>query len=132
MLDPSEDRATRRKLVRALMKPNNHELPDIVYATSDFEKWASRHVKLIRSDVNLRHRNMACAAFPFLCAAFYRWTQWWPIICPELACAPQVLAVGDLHIENFGSWRDLAARKDRWLHKAAIAMLKATFNDWRV
>ena len=28
--------------------------------------------------------------------------------------------------------RDLAARKGRWLHKAAKAMLKATLNDWRV
>src|SRR5208337_5146606 len=92
------------------MKPNTHELPDIVYATSDFEKWASRHVNLIRSDVNLKHSNMARAAFPFLRATFYRWAQWWPIVCPELARAPQVLAVGDLHIENFGTWRDIEGR----------------------
>jgi hypothetical protein len=31
-------------------------------------------------------------------------------VCPELARAPQVLAVGDLHIENFGTWRDLEGR----------------------
>jgi hypothetical protein len=92
------------------MKPNKHELPDIVYATSGFEKWASRHVRLIRSDVNLKHRNMARAAFPFLRATFYRWAQWWPIVCPDLSRAPQVLAVGDLHIENFGTWRDLEGR----------------------
>ena len=92
------------------MKPNQHELPDIVYATSDFEKWAARHVNLIRSDVNLKHSDMAAAAFPFLRATFYRWAQWWPIACPELARAPQVLAVGDLHIDNFGTWRDLEGR----------------------
>ena len=28
--------------------------------------------------------------------------------------------------------RDLAARKDRWLHKAAKAMLKVTLDDWKV
>ena len=28
--------------------------------------------------------------------------------------------------------RDLAARKDRWLHKAAKAMLKVTLEDWKV
>jgi len=28
--------------------------------------------------------------------------------------------------------RDLAHRKDRWLHKSAKAMLKATLNDWKV
>ncbi|MCA1554855.1 MAG: DUF2252 domain-containing protein, partial [Chloroflexi bacterium] len=29
-----------------------------------------------------------------------------PQVCPELATAPRVLAVGDLHVENFGTWRD--------------------------
>jgi hypothetical protein len=86
------------------------KLPDIVQATAEFEKWASRHVNLIRSDVNLKHQLMAAAPFPFFRATFYRWAQWWPIICPELARAPQVLAVGDLHIENFGTWRDIEGR----------------------
>jgi Uncharacterized protein conserved in bacteria (DUF2252) len=85
-------------------------LPDIVQATADFEKWASRHVNLIRSDVKLKHRNMALSAFPFLRATFYRWAQLWPVLCPELARAPQVLAVGDLHVENFGTWRDFEGR----------------------
>jgi len=87
------------------MSARKADLPDIVRATADFEKWASRHVKLIPSDVKLKHRNMALAAFPFLRATFYRWAQWWPVVCPELARAPQVLAVGDLHVENFGTWR---------------------------
>src|ERR1700758_4462896 len=85
-------------------------LPDIVQPKADFEKWASRHVNLIRSDVKLKHRSMALSAFPFLRATFYRWAQWWPVVCPELARAPQVLAVGDLHVENFGTWRDLEGR----------------------
>src|SRR6201997_626180 len=85
-------------------------LPDIVQPKADFEKWASRHVNLIRSDVKLKHRSMALSAFPFLRATFYRWAQLWPVVCPELARAPQVLAVGDLHVENFGTWRDLEGR----------------------
>jgi hypothetical protein len=28
--------------------------------------------------------------------------------------------------------RDLAARKDRWLHKVAKDMLKVTLDDWKV
>src|ERR1700741_4723936 len=92
------------------MSVNKHKLPDIVRATADFEKWASRHVHMVRSDVKLKHRNMAKAAFPFFRATFYRWAQWWPLICPELARAPQVLAVGDLHIENFGPWGDIEGR----------------------
>jgi hypothetical protein len=87
-----------------------NELPDVVYATADFEKWAARHVSLIRSDVDLKHANMAKSAFAFFRATFYRWAQWWPLVCPELSRATQVLAVGDLHIDNFGTWRDLEGR----------------------
>lgn len=92
------------------MCANSNHLPDIVRSTSEFEKWASRHVNLIPSDVKLKHRLMAKASFPFFRATFYRWAQWWPIVCPELARAPQVLAVGDLHVENFGTWRDMEGR----------------------
>jgi hypothetical protein len=86
------------------------KLPNVVDATADFEAWVSRHVNLVRSDVNLKHRLMALSSFPFFRATFYRWAQWWPIICPELARAPRVLAVGDLHVENFGTWRDIEGR----------------------
>ena len=92
------------------MRANKEGLGDIVQATAAFEKWASRHVNLIRSDVKLKHRNMASSAFPFLRATFYRWAQLWPLLCPELAGATRVLAVGDLHIENFGTWRGLEGR----------------------
>ena len=29
---------------------------------------------------------------------------------PELAGAPEVVAIGDLHVENFGCWRDVDGR----------------------
>ena len=92
------------------MSEKKRNLPDIVRATAEFEKWASRHVRMVQSDVKLKHQSMANAAFPFFRATFYRWAQWWPLICPHLARAPQVLAVGDLHVENFGTWRDLEGR----------------------
>jgi hypothetical protein len=92
------------------MGKTKKKLPDIVQTTADFERWASHHVKFIRSDVKLKHRLMAQAPFPFFRATFYRWAQLWPLLCPELARAPEVLAVGDLHIENFGTWRDVEGR----------------------
>jgi hypothetical protein len=49
---------------------------------------------------------MAQSPFPFLRATFYRWVQLWPQVCPELANASAVLGIGDLHVENFGTWRD--------------------------
>jgi hypothetical protein len=53
---------------------------------------------------------MAESAFPFFRATFYRWMQLWPEICSDLASAPRILAVGDLHVENFGTWRDSEGR----------------------
>jgi len=53
---------------------------------------------------------MGESAFPFLRATFYRWMQVWPEVCPELVKAPRVLGVGDLHVENFGTWRDVEGR----------------------
>jgi len=49
-------------------------------------------------------------AVSFLRATFYRWMQVWPEVCGELAEAPPVLAVGDVHVENFGTWRDQEGR----------------------
>jgi hypothetical protein len=46
----------------------------------------------------------------FLRGTFYRWMQTWPSVCGDLARAPRVLAVGDLHVENFGTWRDAEGR----------------------
>src|SRR5438128_3082531 len=48
--------------------------------------------------------------FSFLRATFYRWMQVWPTVCSDLTTAPVVLAVGDLHVENFGTWRDIEGR----------------------
>jgi len=85
-------------------------LPSIVDATSGLELWKSQQLSIVRSDLILKHRMMASSVFPFLRSTFYRWAQLWPVVCPELSRAPQVLAVGDLHVENFGTWRDLEGR----------------------
>ncbi len=54
-----------------------------------------------------KHREMAAEApFPFLRATYWRWAERILNIADELAGAPSVLAVGDIHLENFGTWRD--------------------------
>ena len=53
---------------------------------------------------------MAADAFSFLRATYYRWAEIWPEELPELADAPRVLAIGDLHVENYGTWRDAEGR----------------------
>jgi hypothetical protein len=79
-------------------------------STAKYEAWLGRRLRLIPDDLALKHAEMASAAFPFLRATYYRWAQIWPEICAEAARAPTVLAVGDLHVENFGTWRDADGR----------------------
>ncbi len=83
---------------------------NIVKATQRFESWLAGHTAVVRQDLEIKHRAMAEAVFPFFRATFYRWVQLWPEVCPELAKAPRILAVGDLHVENFGTWRDVEGR----------------------
>ena len=82
----------------------------IVKATRQYEEWLGRQTPLVKSDLRLKHERMAESPFPFFRATFYRWMQLWPEICNGLAKAPRVLAVGDLHVENFGTWRDIEGR----------------------
>jgi len=79
-------------------------------ATRKYENWLGKYVPLLRSDLALKHKLMAQDSYSFLRGTFYRWAQRWPEICPELAKTPSVLAVGDLHVENFGTWRDREGR----------------------
>ncbi len=83
---------------------------NVVKATRQFEEWLGHRTDIVKKDLRLKHANMKAAVFPFLRATYYRWAQIWPKVCPELAKAPQVLAVGDLHVENFGTWRDAEGR----------------------
>lgn len=79
-------------------------------ATRQYEQWLTNFTPLIPADLALKHQQMAVAPFPFLRSTFYRWVQVWLEICKESAKAPVVLAVGDLHVENFGTWRDTEGR----------------------
>src|SRR5713226_906346 len=83
---------------------------NVIDATADFERWLRKQIPLVRQDLALKHAHMAEAPFPFMRATFYRWLQRWHEVCPDLVRAPSVLAVGDLHIENFGTWRDQEGR----------------------
>lgn len=83
---------------------------NIVKATRKFESWLGEQTTIVRNDIRLKHQAMSRSEFSFFRATFYRWIQVWQDICPELAHAPRVLAVGDLHVENFGTWRDVEGR----------------------
>src|SRR5258708_4042659 len=83
---------------------------DIREATRGYERWLGARMRLVTADLRLKHREMSRAEFPFLRATFYRWCQLWQKLAVGERRAPAVLAVGDLHIENFGTWRDAEGR----------------------
>ena len=83
---------------------------NIVKATKKFEDWLRLHIRIVEPDLRFKHEQMAAALFPFFRATFYRWVQVWPEVCAELERVPHLLSVGDLHVENFGTWRDTDGR----------------------
>jgi hypothetical protein len=85
---------------------------NINQATKNFEVWLSE--RLVgqggpdTAALRLKYQAMKEGGLHvFLRATFYRWAQLW--LGSELA-APKVLAVGDTHVENFGTWRDQEGR----------------------
>lgn len=65
---------------------------------------------ILPSDLRSKHEQMKETPFGFLRGTFYRWAQLWPSVCAHLSNAPRVLAVGDLHVNSFGTWRDAEGR----------------------
>ena len=83
---------------------------NIVKATRLFEAWLGAQTTLVPRALTRKHEEMAQTPFHFLRGTFYRWAQVWPEVCQEVADAPRVLAVGDLHVASFGTWRDAFGR----------------------
>src|SRR5262245_66104649 len=65
----------------------------IVAATVDYEQWLREQVHVVEADLRLKHRDMAGSLFAFLRATFYRWSQLWKEVCPDLTDASRLLAV---------------------------------------
>ncbi len=82
----------------------------ILESTHDFEVWLAKQTPLVAFDLRYKHAQMVSDPFLFLRATFYRWLEVFPQVLPDLAGSPRVPAVGDLHVENFGTWRDIEGR----------------------
>ncbi|MGH6663506.1 MAG: DUF2252 family protein [Pseudolabrys sp.] len=81
-------------------------------ANRDYERWLARelHGDIVKADLDKKHKKMRESAFSFLRATYWRWAETILKVCPDLADAPAALAVGDIHLENFGTWRDEEGR----------------------
>ena len=78
--------------------------------TAEYELWLKTQIVVIDKELDEKHEKITCSEFEFLRATFYRWAQLWAKHCSQLDDAPKVLGVGDLHVENFGTWRDIEGR----------------------
>lgn len=83
---------------------------DIVAATAKYEEWIAQFFDPLVDELRRKHEEMRAERFIFLRATFYRWAQQWEQVAASVRQAPVVLAVGDAHVENFGTWRDAEGR----------------------
>jgi len=81
-------------------------------ASQEYERWLAAQLNgdIVADDLGKKQKKMRDSAFAFLRGTYWRWAETILDVCPDLANAPVVLAVGDIHLENFGTWRDQEGR----------------------
>jgi hypothetical protein len=87
-------------------------------ATERYEAWVADHLNIVERHLQHKYEKMRGeGVFTFLRGTYYRWAELWESERKALARrgmlspdAPTVFAVGDLHLENFGTWRDSEGR----------------------
>jgi uncharacterized protein (DUF2252 family) len=89
-----------------------HGMADIIQSARDYEAWLRGQLgaDLVEEDLTRKHVKMRASSFAFLRATYWRFAETILDICPDLAVTPTVLAIGDTHLENFGTWRDVEGR----------------------
>ena len=91
-------------------RPRVQRMLPIAQSLLAYEKWLRRRLVLIPADLRHKREKMRRSPFAFLRGSFFRWVEAWPHTCREIADAPRVLSVADIHVENFGTWRDADGR----------------------
>ena len=85
--------------------------PSFVSSIRGYERFLATVLDTVwGADLQEKHRRMQDSPFVFLRATYWRWAETILWLCPDVADAPAVTAVGDVHLENYGLWRDLDGR----------------------
>ncbi len=94
-------------------------LAPVDQATHRYQEWLEEFIPVLKGDLEHKYRKMRSdpTGFVFFRGTFYRWVKLWENKRKELrergvliGGAPELFCVGDLHIENFGTWRDSEGR----------------------
>jgi uncharacterized protein (DUF2252 family) len=83
---------------------------DVHQATRDYERWLRRETPVVAPALRDKHARMRDDLFAFLRGTYYRWAQLYPSVATDAHDAPRLLAIGDLHVDSFGTWRDAEGR----------------------
>jgi uncharacterized protein (DUF2252 family) len=67
-------------------------------ATPRYEAWLRTRVHVVDDDLDYKHEAMRESCFAFLRATCCRWVDQFRLECSDLAGAPVVTAIGDLHL----------------------------------
>lgn len=81
--------------------------------TAEYEEWLGRQIPLDRSALRDKHHELAHDEYRFLRGTYYLWLVRVAKEAPEVLAKAPVPLVGDLHVENYGTWRDQAQVR-RW------------------
>ena len=79
-------------------------------AAKRYETWLSSYCELDRKALARKEEKMGKSAFAFLRATFFRWPHYLGAVEPRILKVPAILCVGDIHLENYGTWRDAEGR----------------------
>lgn len=111
--------------------------------TREYEQWMTARLPfVINKHLNAKHKRMAGRGssrprkaapppFAFLRATFYLWAVRVPEHIGDLLTAdgPRVVGIGDVHLENFGTWRDAEGRLVRGANDIDEATRMPNTND---
>lgn len=79
-------------------------------STVSYERWRARRIQIVEADLLVKQAMLRESPFLLFRASPYRYHERFFALLPDLATAPTAVAVGDLHVENFGTWRDRDSR----------------------
>ena len=79
-------------------------------ATESYENWVAARIRVVKAGPRLQARANGQIALRVSARHVLSLGATLAEVCPEESKAPEVLAVGDLHVENFGTWRDAEGR----------------------
>jgi hypothetical protein len=87
-------------------------MSDIDESVLRYEDWLRGQLKdeVVEKHLLRKREKMRRSAFVFLRATYWRWAETIPQVCADAMTAAPVLAIGDTHLENFGTWRDVDGR----------------------